>query len=264
MLHVRYKKANSRHKINLCAAGESLIFTRLPEQHLHNILLYIMTLANKLAAASILAPMLIAFISCNKFPEPDFSYVPEDNPEAGAVIWFTNLSTGASFIEWEFGDDSRSTLDNPTHIFAEPGDYEVKLTAYNDAGSKTRSKSITINNPTVLVFTITDSSGIIPLEGTELRVYDNQQDWEKVNEPLLVAYANTLGQVEFSNLDDIVYYVWAFRDEPDGYWMSGGYTPALVLNEINSFLIPCEWFYYTVAKSAATQSAGGGLIRKVY
>jgi hypothetical protein len=263
MLHVRYKKAKSRHEINVCAAGDSLTFTRLFKLHLLNILLYIMTLVNRLPAASLLATMLIAFGACNKLPEPDFNYGPEDNPEAGAVIRFTNLTPEASYIEWEFGDESRSTLENPTHIYEEPGDYEVKLTAFNDAGSKTKIKSITINNPTVLAFTITDSSGTIPLAGTELRVYDNQQEWEKVDEPLLVAYANSLGKVEFSNLDPIVYYIWAFRDEPDGYWMSGGYTPALVLNEPNSFLIPCEWFYHTVTKSGSSNFATGGLLRKI-
>lgn len=213
---------------------------------------------------STLALALIILVSCNRLPEPNFTWGPEDNPEAGAVIWFANKTPEASFYEWHFGDEVRSPLENPTHIFAEPGNYEVELTAYNDAGGQTKSKTITINDPTVLAFTIIDSTGTLPLVGTELRVYDNEADWQEVNEPLLVGYANSLGQVEFSNMDPIVYYIWAFRDEPDGYWMSGGYTPALNLNEINSFLISCEWFLHEEKKASFQYPATGKELRRMH
>ena len=193
---------------------------------------------------------LIVLVSCNRLPETDFTWGPEDNPEAGSVIWFANKTPEASFYEWDFGDEAESTLDNPTHIFAEPGNYEVKLTAYNDAGGQVKSRTLSITSPTVLAFTVTDSTGNNPLVGAELRVYDNEADWEEANEPLLVGYTNSMGNVEFSNMEPIVYYIWAFLDETNGYWMSGGYTPALTLNEINSFLIPCEWFSYVEKKAS--------------
>lgn len=83
-----------------------------------------------------LALALIVLVSCNKLPETDFTWGPEDNPEAGDIIWFANKTTGASFYEWHFGDGIRSDLENPTHAFAEPGNYEVELSAYNDDGSQ--------------------------------------------------------------------------------------------------------------------------------
>jgi hypothetical protein len=196
-----------------------------------------------------LLPLGVLLLACNRLPDPDFSWGPEDNPEAGAVIWFANQTPEASFYEWHFGDQIRSDLENPTHIFEQPGTYQVELTAYNDAGSQTRSRAVSITAPTILVFTITDSTGTLPLAGAEIRLYDNQGDWDEVNNPLLVSYTNSLGQVEFSNMDPIVYYLWAFLDEADGYWISGGYTPVLNLNEINSFLIPCEWFSHVQTKA---------------
>ena len=204
---------------------------------------------------------LALLASCNRLPEPDFTWGPEDNPEAGAVIWFANKTPEASFYEWHFGDGIRSDLENPTHIFTEPGNYEVELSAFNDAGSQRKVRTVTINDPTVLAFTITDSTGTNPLPGTELRVYDNEADWEAVNEPLLVGYANSLGKVEFSNMDPIVYYIYAFLDEAGGYWMSGGYTPVLNLNEVNSFLIPCEWFSHGGKKARPYYPSPGAVIR---
>lgn len=201
--------------------------------------------------------------ACNRFPEPDFSWGPEDNPEAGDVIWFANETPEASFYEWHFGDQIRSDLENPTHIYSEPGVYDVELTAYGDAGSRSQTRKVTIHEPTVLAFTITDSTGNIPLPGTELRIYDNENDWEQVNEPLLVGYANSLGKVEFFNLEATVYYLWAYRDEPEGYWISGGYTPALSLNKINSFLIPCQWFLHGEQKSGPAFSVSGNGLREL-
>ena len=148
-----------------------------------------MILSKHISLSLILALMVL--VSCNKLPETDFTWGPEDNPEAGDVIWFANRTPEASFIEWKFGDEAESTLDNPTHIFAEPGNYEVKLTAYNDAGGQVKSRTVSINSPTVLALTITDSSGTNPLVGAELRIYDNEADWEEVNKPLLVSYTNS-------------------------------------------------------------------------
>lgn len=201
---------------------------------------------------------------CTKFPEPDFIWGPEDNPEAGDVIWFANKTPEAAFYEWHFGDQIRSDQENPTHIFSEPGDYRVELTAYSDAGSRTRTRTVTIHDPTVLAFTITDSSGNMILPGTELRIYDNEEDWEAVNEPLMIGYANSEGKVEFFNLEANVYYLWAFRDEPEGYWITGGFTPALSLNEINSYLIRCQWFRHVEQKTSLFFSLSGHELRELH
>ncbi len=65
-------------------------------------------------------------------PIPAFeaSYAADNlTPVAGDVIQFTDTSTG-NHTEWywDFGDGNTSTEQHPTHAFATPGTYEVKMT----------------------------------------------------------------------------------------------------------------------------------------
>lgn len=47
---------------------------------------------------------------------------------------FANTSTNAIQWLWNFGDGSSSTLQNPTHTYILPGDYDVRLVAFNSSG----------------------------------------------------------------------------------------------------------------------------------
>ena len=60
----------------------------------------------------------------------------------GDTITFTDTSD-ASPIKWfwDFGDGRNSTLRNPTHAYQAGGNYSVSLTAWNDLGSDTLSKT---------------------------------------------------------------------------------------------------------------------------
>lgn len=62
-------------------------------------------------------------------PSADFSIAP--NPlEALETGSFTDLSSGPSSLitwYWNFGDESASNLQNPTHAYTTPGDYSVYL-----------------------------------------------------------------------------------------------------------------------------------------
>ncbi|MEM9050808.1 MAG: PKD domain-containing protein [Bacteroidota bacterium] len=53
---------------------------------------------------------------------------------AGQEVEFTNLSQDANAYIWDFGDETTSTEVNPTHIFAEPGNYEITLLAEDSQG----------------------------------------------------------------------------------------------------------------------------------
>ncbi|WP_296620979.1 PKD domain-containing protein [Marivirga sp.] len=55
----------------------------------------------------------------------------------GDQIEFEYISTGATSFEWNFGDGTTSTLQNPTHIYAEGGLYDVSLTITSPDGSDT-------------------------------------------------------------------------------------------------------------------------------
>lgn len=62
----------------------------------------------------------------------------------GLTVLFTDMSTGepVSWI-WDFGDGGASTERNPSHAYAKPGSYTVKLTILNEFGiSATASKFV--------------------------------------------------------------------------------------------------------------------------
>lgn len=49
-----------------------------------------------------------------------------------ANIQFINTSEGSVAWQWQFGEGNGSAIENPSHIYQEPGVYPVTLTAYNE------------------------------------------------------------------------------------------------------------------------------------
>jgi PKD repeat protein len=197
---------------------------------------------------------LLTLFSCKKLPETSFTYSPIENPEAGEYIAFENTTPEANSYEWDFGDGTASSQENPEHKFAEEGSFEVTLTATNDAGNQPKTESLTINAATILSLFILDSTGANTLSQAQVLVYDNEADWDAFENELESTTTNALGEAVFMNMESIVYYVWAYKEEAEGMWVSGGYTPAISLNETNTFSVPCIWVPNGVAKSAVTHA----------
>ncbi len=77
-------------------------------------------------------------------PTADFNWRPE-NPEAGRSVRLTDTSIGAvATRDWDFGDGAASNQRNPSHVWAEPGDYEVTLTVSGPYGSEAATRTVTI------------------------------------------------------------------------------------------------------------------------
>jgi PKD repeat protein len=51
---------------------------------------------------------------------------------------------GALTYAWNFGDDGASTSENPTHVFASPGDYVVNLSVTGASGTHSGSAAIRV------------------------------------------------------------------------------------------------------------------------
>lgn len=69
---------------------------------------------------------------------------------------FTNTSTGATIYDWDFGDFSGSSAQNPTHIYASSGTYTVTLIVTNANGCNDTTTSVInfvsgVEEPTPLV-----------------------------------------------------------------------------------------------------------------
>lgn len=73
----------------------------------------------------ILLTLCCAAVACKK-NDVSFSYSPQ-NPRAGQVVTFSNLSSTGEEWEWTFGDGGTSTLKSPSHTFKQPGEYDVIL-----------------------------------------------------------------------------------------------------------------------------------------
>ncbi|HON81942.1 MAG TPA: PKD domain-containing protein [Methanoregulaceae archaeon] len=79
-----------------------------------------------------------AFITAGLLPSAQFTSTPREGPSP-LRVQFSDLSTGSpdSWL-WNFGDGTGSMEKNPAHLYLEPGEYSVSLTATNSHGSNTR------------------------------------------------------------------------------------------------------------------------------
>ncbi len=73
--------------------------------------------------------------------------VEGDGCVAPCQVQFFNESTNATSFEWDFGNGTNSTIENPLITFLEHGEFMVSLTASNSNGNaKTATQLITIDN----------------------------------------------------------------------------------------------------------------------
>ncbi len=188
--------------------------------------------------------------SCNKVPETDFTYTPTENPEAGMAIEFQNTTVDGNSYSWTFGDGAFSSVENPIHIYDAAGNYDVNLTAINDAGEQAKIKSITINEATGMGFFIYDSTGLNLLVGADVLLYDNESDLTNFEEPLLSGITDADGKIFFMNLDPIIYYILVAKEGNGGLWGLLVWTgEPIPQNETIEIHLACDW-YADEAKSS--------------
>jgi PKD repeat protein len=112
---------------------------------------------NLLAQAALLlvAFSILTMSSCKKDDDPDpekpiASFQFAISPTNFLEVIFTNFSQNATSYSWNFGDGNTSTEQNPTHVYAEDGKYNVVLTASNVAGATANfAQEIEVKDPDV-------------------------------------------------------------------------------------------------------------------
>ena len=108
------------------------------------------------------------YITVGNKPVANFS----GTPTFGAVplaVTFTDSSTySPTAWSWTFGDSNSSTVQNPSHTYNSAGTYTVALTATNQYGNNTNTKSnyITAGNAPVANFSGTPTIGAPTLSVT--------------------------------------------------------------------------------------------------
>jgi PKD repeat protein len=100
--------------------------------------------------------------------QPTFTASPSNGP-VPLTVQFSCPTTanGSSPItewQWDFGDGTTSTLQNPTHTYTEAAEYEVGLTVVNgdDVSTEAKGPPVAAQTPTV-PFTATPAIGAEPL-----------------------------------------------------------------------------------------------------
>jgi PKD repeat protein len=79
-------------------------------------------------------------------PVAGFTTFPTD-----LTVAFTSTATGDSLTYlWDFGDGNTSTEQNPTHVYAGGGSYNVTQTVSNTAGSNTLTQAVNVTAPVAL------------------------------------------------------------------------------------------------------------------
>ena len=96
------------------------------------------------------------YITVSNPPPPvaNFSGTPTTGT-APLTVQFTDTSTNApTSWAWTFGDGGTSTAKNPGHVYADPGTYNVSLTATNGGGSDSETKTgyITVQAPPETIY----------------------------------------------------------------------------------------------------------------
>jgi gliding motility-associated-like protein len=110
-----------------------------------------------LIATSALGCSATTTVAINMQPAPIADFTSA-SACAQTALAFTNTSTTVAGTSptwsWNFGDATSSTLQNPTHIYATGGTYNVTLTVTTAAGcTNSISKTVTVNPTPVPAFT---------------------------------------------------------------------------------------------------------------
>ncbi len=200
----------------------------------------------------LLALMTLLTISCEK--EPSASFDVGNNLYSGEDISFTNTSSDADSYLWDFGDGEESTEMNPTHFYNSPGNYTVTLTAKNDDGTNSTSKSLTISQGTQLHLDVMLDGTSTRVSNIEIRLFDTYNDWANWTNVLLKSTTDAYGEIDIIGVLPIVYYIDAYYQTTYGYWSNwdlGYMTEALVLHQINNYNIYIE---YTESKKVGSKS----------
>jgi PKD repeat protein len=85
-------------------------------------------------------------------PAANFTYLPT-SPLAGDTVQFTDTTFfNPTSWSWDFGDPgsgsfNTAAVQNPAHLFSNPGVYTVSLTATNAGGSSTSIKNVIVTPP---------------------------------------------------------------------------------------------------------------------
>lgn len=124
-------------------------------------------------------------------PEASFSYSMTDNE-----VVFENTSTLATSYFWNFGDDSTSLEQQPTHVFQKSGNYSVTLIAMNEFCSSSVSDFIFVTITNTRNRIIDEIIKVFPNPASEYLILENRAE----NQSLMMSIYSLEGKLLFSKV----------------------------------------------------------------
>lgn len=102
-----------------------------------------------------------------KIVKPTVNFTATNNTGCGAplTVSFQDLTPNTTSWQWDFGDGSTATTQNPTHEYVIPGKYSVKLTVTTSTGcdaTLTKTNFVSIIPPTIAINNLPED-GCAPL-----------------------------------------------------------------------------------------------------
>jgi len=113
-------------------------------------------------------------------PLPIASFEGEGTGCLPLVVEFTNTSTyGVEFL-WDFGDGTNSNNEHPTHVYGEPGTYNVSLTVTGPGGEQDveiKPSLITVHPRAEAFFTVNPPVITVPDQAFFLNLSENSDSY---------------------------------------------------------------------------------------
>lgn len=137
--------------------------------------------------------------SLSEHTQAEFSFT-----QNGGQVDFNNESMKAQSYEWNFGDGTFSSVENPSHSFGS-GTFDIELIAISECDSDTITYSITVDINTIIDLEIDD---LIELNSSALRVINDQVTGLDIYDEMgRLLLSTKLDEVNLSVLSSGVYLV---------------------------------------------------------
>ena len=150
-------------------------------------------------------------------------------------VQFTDTSSGADSVLWNFGDGNTSTERNPKHKFYENGNYNVTLTVTNSAGEAISQESVQVNGIGQDSVSSTEEDPPIDEQGTE----EEKEIIYGCTDPTAINYDSNAtqdnGSCQYEPEEDSVYI------EPKPTNPPTGYNPAMNILQIGTMSSKKMW-----------------------
>jgi PKD repeat protein len=151
-LKLVYDQASVNYKVNVTRLIGG--FNKLTDAEKVRNLIYATDLSGNIW--KITMPLLVA-------PIPDFTITQDGNCLKKFVFQNQSVNEPMTYL-WNFGDGTTSTETNPTHQYANIGDYTVTLSAKNPQGIITKNIMVSIQNPLLITSPITGNANFIGVD----------------------------------------------------------------------------------------------------